>query len=554
MVKQTFINEMTCHFNLREPKSQRPTNIYCIVSIDGKQMKFPTGVKIYPEQWNKKKQEAFISFRLTELDNRNNRIVNDKITSIKQDFLNYKQYLCENPSALASRVLLLKQFIYKSNMRKKKMSLSATAVMRNLAYESNTAESTKQQHTFNLNKFERFLKANNIEDIFENMNLKTINSYQKYLLETGSIPSTIRNTIRGTILSLLQKASKNIEIPFSWHDSNLDSFELVKDSSNKELAMNKKVALTEEQLLSIYKFEINEKSLQPLFKKKVRSETVERFQEVKDMFLLQAYIGQRISDVPKIYQNPIDHEHNTITIIQKKTNSKAVIPILPIAKELIEKYKEKEIKYYDDKKRDIPNRTIKILLKLIGGFDEQITYQENGKTITEPLYELVHTHTARHTFITIMCRKGVPKETVIIATGHENTKMIDEVYTHLTQKDKAKKVSEAFDKAFNPAEVSPSTSINPDEIFRLINEGVAAAMKDAKEDFKKELAPVLEHINTNRATIKQDNVPMIVEMVVSLMKDKVPVSSIINMLDTTGLLYSMSNVMTGMYIPIRPKE
>lgn len=554
MEKQTFANEMTCHFNLREPKSQRPTNIYCIVCIDGKQMKFPTGVKIYPEQWNKKKQEAFISFRLTELDNRNNLIVNEKITSIKQDFLNYKQYLCENPNALVSKVPLLKQYIYKGNMRKKKASITATAVMRNLVCQSNTAESTKKQHTFNLNKFERFLKANNIEDNFENMNLKTITSYQKHLLETGAIPNTIKNIIKGTIFSLLQKASKNNDYPFCWHDSNLDSFELVKDSSNKELAMNKKVALTEEQLLTIYKFEINEKSLQPLFKKKVRNETVERFQEVKDMFLLQAYIGQRISDVPKIYQNPIDHEHNTITIIQKKTNSKAVIPILPIAKELIEKYKEKELKYYDDDNRTIPNKTIKPLLKLIGGFDEEVTYQENGKTITEPLYELVHTHTARHSFVTIMCRKGVPKETVILATGHESTKMIDEVYTHLTQKDKAKKVSEAFEKAFNPTEELPSASITPDEIFRLINEGVAAAMKDAKEDFKKELAPVLEHINTNKATIKQDNVPMIVEMVVSLMKDKVPVSSIINMLDTTGLLYSMSNVMTGMYIPFKPKN
>ena len=65
--------------------------------------------------------------------------------------------------------------------------------------------------------------------------------------------------------------------------------------------------------------------------------------------------------------------------------------------------------------------------------------------------------------------------------------MIDEVYTHLTQKDKAKKVSEAFDKAFNPVEELPSPSIIPDEIVQLINEGVAAAMKDAKEDFKKEL-------------------------------------------------------------------
>lgn len=286
----------------------------------------------------------------------------------------------------------------------------------------------------------------------------------------------------------------------------------------------------------------------------MRDDVVERFQEVKDIFLLQAHIGQRISDIPKIYQNPIDQEHNTITIIQKKTNARAVIPIHPIAKELIDKYREKTIINYSVKKKRTANETIRNLLKVIGKFDEEITYQENGKTITEPLYELVHTHTARHTFITIMCRKGVPKETVILATGHENTKMIDEVYAHLTQKDKAKKVSEAFDKAFNPVEELPSPSIMPDEIVRLINEGVAAAMKDAKEDFKKELAPVLEHINTNKATIKQDNVPMIVEMIVSLIKDKVPVSSIINMLDTTGILYSMSDVMTGMYIPIRPKK
>ena len=53
---------------------------------------------------------------------------------------------------------------------------------------------------------------------------------------------------------------------------------------------------------------------------------------------------------------------------------------------------------------------------------------------------------ARHTFITIMCRRDIPKETIIIATGHEDTKMIDKVYSHLSNKDKAQKVSTAFKK------------------------------------------------------------------------------------------------------------
>lgn len=553
MEKQTFINEMTCHFNLREPNSQRPTNIYCIICIDKKQIKFATGVKIYPAHWNKRKQEAFISFRLSELDNQNNFVVNEKIASMRRDFLEYKHYLCENPKALVSKVPLLKQYIYKGIMNKKKSGLSAIKRMKLINSESQTRESTKLQNSRNLDKFGRFLNDNGIKDTFDSMNLGTISRYQKYLLSIGNTPQTIKNIVKCTIFPLLRKADKNIEIPFKWKDSNLDSFELVKDTSNKELAKNKKVALTEEQLQSIYSFKITEETLQPLYKNKVRTTAIETYQEVKDIFLLQCYVGQRVSDLPKLYTGTIDKENNTISVVQKKTNSIAIIPILPIARELIDKYKGKKLKYYNDSDTSTANRTLRSLLKLIGGFNESITYQENGKTFTKPLYKLVHTQTARHTFITILCRKGVPKETAILATGHEDTKMIDEVYAHLTQKDKAKQISNAFDKAFYPVEENPSPT-GPVDIAKLINNGIAEAMKDVKEDLKKELAPVLNHIEANKTTIQPDKVPMVIEMVVSLLKDRTPASSIINMLDTTGLLFSTTDVMTGMYIPIRPKK
>ena len=56
------------------------------------------------------------------------------------------------------------------------------------------------------------------------------------------------------------------------------------------------------------------------------------------------------------------------------------------------------------------------------------------------------TYTPRHTFSTIMCRKGIPREDIIIATGHENTQMLDKIYAHLTAKDKSQKVTSAFKK------------------------------------------------------------------------------------------------------------
>ena len=66
MGQQIFINEMSATFNLRKPKANKPTNVYLVCRVQGKQVKLSTGIKVYPEHWNKSKQEAYISFRLSE--------------------------------------------------------------------------------------------------------------------------------------------------------------------------------------------------------------------------------------------------------------------------------------------------------------------------------------------------------------------------------------------------------------------------------------------------------------------------------------------------------
>ena len=552
MEEQTFINEMTCNFNLREPKAKKPTNIYFVVCLEGKQFKFSTGVKIYPEQWNKKKQEAYISYRLSELDNQNNVIVNAKISTMKKNFLNYKHYLCDNPNELNSKVILLKQYIYQRDM-KKTNNISVIKTMRNIVKEKNVTESTKTQYSRNINIFERFMKEKKIEDNFQSINLNTFKSFQEYLIAQNNTPRTIDNVIKGTLFPILKKADTNIEIPFKWHDSNLNSFELIKDHSNKELANNKRVTLSEEQVLLIHNFQITKESIKDIYKFEIKEKQIEKFQEIKDMFVFQCFVGQRISDIQKFFndENTVDYENNTISIIQKKTGARAFIPILPIAQELINKYQGKTLNHYKEGSATT-NVDLKKLLKRIG-FNEEITYEENGNLKTKPLHELVHTHTARHTFVTIMCRKDIPKETVILATGHEDTKMIDEVYSHLNHKDKSRKVAAAFNKAFNPDKVEASTeNINADRILELINKGIAEALAplNKKMDDVKE---VTDHIRANKETIKEENVGMIINMVYSLLMDDVALSAINNMLDTTGLLrlQSASDAMTGNYYLIK---
>lgn len=434
MERQIFINEMQARFNLRKPRSEKPTNLYLVCRINNKQVKLSTGVKIYPDHWNEKRQEAYISVRLSEIDNINNTIVNKKITKLKEYFIEFKHYLCMHPDEIGESMKLLKQHIYKDRM-KKELQKPATFIMKQIIEAKTCAESSKKQYRSNIDKFERFLKENEIPNTWESMNLDTINHYQKQIIKENPLHphNTLRNIIKGTIFNLLGIADKRLDIPFKWSDSNLNSFEFVKDKSNKELADNKKVSLTEEQLNKFYKHIITGTERQ-----------IKKYTEIRDLFILQCLVGQRIGDMQKFFNgdNEMDEEAGTISIIQQKTKARAIIPLLPLAKEIISKYENKELLYYKERK-SIVNEALKEVAEQ-AGLDEPITYEENGIKQTQPLYKLLHTHTARHTFITILCRKGIPKETVIIATGHEDTKMIDKVYSHLNSKDKAKKVSNAF--------------------------------------------------------------------------------------------------------------
>ena len=162
------------------------------------------------------------------------------------------------------------------------------------------------------------------------MNLDTINRYQKQIIKENPLHphNTLRNIIKGTIFNLLGIADKRLDIPFKWSDSNLNSFEFVKDKSNKELADNKKVSLTEEQLNKFYKHIITGTERQ-----------IKKYTEIRDLFILQCLVGQRIGDMQKFFNgdNEMDEEAGTISIIQQKTKARAIIPLLPLAKEIISK-------------------------------------------------------------------------------------------------------------------------------------------------------------------------------------------------------------------------
>lgn len=213
MERQFFINEIDFNFFLRDSKSNKPTPVYFATRIVNIPIRVSLRVKVYPDQWNPKRQEAYLSCRLSELDYRNNLIVNERINKLKVYFSEFKCYLCEHPDEIEEKaVKLLKQYISKVTM-KEKPEKPATFILKQLNEENKIADSSKRQHLMNLNKFKRFLVDRQIPDMWESMNLETFNSYQEQLEKENASPTTISNIIKGTLFSLLKKANKRMDIP-----------------------------------------------------------------------------------------------------------------------------------------------------------------------------------------------------------------------------------------------------------------------------------------------------------------------------------------------------
>lgn len=437
MENQVFL-DFGLRFNLRQRKTEKPTIIYAVFMWNGVQHKVNTLLKVYPSHWDTKSQSATVSNRLTKLDNSNNRIVNKQISSLKELFLERKCYLCKNLG------LNIVQEITKivNPQKNVKMKKNDAKRMTDFLLDMLSSKQTTARGKYNsgINRLKEFLKENKINDDINNLNGETLNKYQDYLAKQGKSITTIRNYVADIKTLVRRSRNKSYQI-------DLSDLVIIEDKRSKEEKKSKNVPLTEDQLRDLY-------NLKNLTEKEI---------EARDLFLCQSLLGQRISDMPKLFKGDYktnDHGNGmeTISFNVQKTGEEATLYLFPIAKEIINKYREKKFVYYDlfetDEKKLINyERTINSTIKDVcekAGFNSEIIYAEQiGEQVIyrrKPLYELMHTHIARHTFITLMCQMGVDKEIVIIATAHTDTKMIDDVYLHESPTEKGKKLIEAIKK------------------------------------------------------------------------------------------------------------
>lgn len=416
MEKQIFVQEISGHFNLRKRNSERPTNLYFVLSIGGKQIKIPTGVRIYPHHWNRRKQQPLITAALSELDNRNNAIVRSIINTIKTNFLRYIEYLCDHPDELHRAKELAIEII---SPMAKNTTLSPLAVLKKGVYNNTTVkESTKQQHISRMKPFEQFLEAHNIKlDGFDKIDRKLMLEYRTYLQKEYINPKGQKNTVShiNHLISGLKTLLKNYAVPDYISSSTLDDiFHKILIPSKVDNRDNE-IALRDDEIYKLYNY-------------KAKTEQDER---IKDTFIINCLTGQRISDIEKIepYTDPISGAKK-IMLYQKKTGTKVKFNIIfQMANDiLIDKYKgELPLK----KKADIliANNMPRIAREAGIQGTELLSEQRGGET--EPTtyekerWELIKTHTERRTFITLLKLREWDSIKIKKFSGHKDIAMID---------------------------------------------------------------------------------------------------------------------------------
>ena len=133
----------------------------------------------------------------------------------------------------------------------------------------------------------------------------------------------------------------------------------------------------------------------------------DRLDKVRDCFIFQCYTGLAYSDMAQLTKDDI--QDDVIYGRRQKTDIQYVVPLLPVAKNILEKY-DYQLPIISNQKY---NQWLKFLGELSG------------------LNKSLHSHLARHSFACLLLNSGVDMKTISRTMGHSNSKITEHTYAFM---------------------------------------------------------------------------------------------------------------------------
>jgi site-specific recombinase XerD len=377
----TMQNSFKLLFYLKKPKAyvSGSVTIYLRITVSGQRSEVSTGRECLPEKWNTH------AGRMTGT-REDARVLNNYLDTMQaRIFETHRQLLAAGESVSVESIK--NKFTGKSERPRSLINIfqdhnKQVEALLNDGFAPGTLEryKTSLKHTVDFLKWKYRVSDIDIRKIDHAF----ITEYEFYL-------RSVRKCNNNTAVKYIKNFGKIIRICIAngWLDKN--PFANYK-SKVKEV---ERAFLVEEEM-------------QVLASKKF---VTERLNQVKDIFLFSCFTGLAYIDVKKLTKNNItigiDGE-KWIYTNRQKTDTRSNIPLLPIAEEIIAKYKEHPQCLNEGKLLPVlSNQKMNAYLKEMAdvcGITKELTF-----------------HIARHTFATtVTLTNGVPIESVSKMLGHKN--------------------------------------------------------------------------------------------------------------------------------------
>lgn len=398
-------------------KQSEEKQIFLVCTIDGIEIFFYSGFRIYPKNFIKEKtdlsgQTIYIQQAKKNTFNKSgepasriNKRLNELSLAAQVIFERYYQNQdVKIEKDIFKRYLLIELGEYKSPIDvNKKLSLFDYYIK--YKNESIVSDNRRRHYSSDINKLKEYQETLKAPITFDNFN---VIAYKKYLEEGG------RKT--NTVVSIM----KRLKAFFNYCKNELqlidkNPFDSINFASKVGVELyNEPVCMTREELTHLYTYNFTN-SIDML---------------VRDMFCLQAALGCRIGDFVRLTYDNI--QNNTLTYYPEKTReiaNKVIVPLSYRAKNIINKYKGK-----GDNNLIMPfinsveyNRQLKSVFRIASLNRKIIIYnRDNKKEEVFELHQLASSHLARRTFVDILCQAGEPIHVVASMSGHsENSKAFD---------------------------------------------------------------------------------------------------------------------------------
>jgi integrase len=206
-------------------------------------------------------------------------------------------------------------------------------------------------------------------------------------------------------------ANKNIQFLKSfliWANNNNYTNNSSYKSFRGKSETNEVIYLTENELMKLYDFQFVD----------------ERLKRVRDIFVFQCFTGVRYSDIQNISREDINNA--TWKVRTQKTHQIIEIPLNSYAISILAKYND-----YPKPLPIISNQKMNTYLKELcekAEINELVkVVKYKGSERIETIYkkfEVVGTHTARRTFISLSLQKGMKPDVIMAITGHTTYRMM----------------------------------------------------------------------------------------------------------------------------------